>query len=78
MNYENLYKTKDQYLASLLYSLKQKLIHTEYEDRVCYFFFADNEICEQIISDYFMNNLSINPKDLVDAHKTIKTIVYKN
>lgn len=77
MDYENLYKTKDQYLASLLYSLKQKLIYTEHKENICYFYFANNEVCEQFISNYFTNDLLINPREFVEAYKTIKTIIYK-
>lgn len=77
MSNKNLYKTKDQYIASLLYALKQRIIDTVYENNVCYFLFDDEKTCENIVDEYFRNNLQINPKDLFDAYKTIKTIIYR-
>lgn len=77
MNDENFYKTKDQFIASILYAFNQKLINTIYENKVCYFFFDNKEFCEEIINKYFKRDLEINVMDFIDAYKTIKTIIYK-
>lgn len=75
IQYKNLYKTKDFNLASVLYASKQLLDSSYWEDGSCFFVFEDEDACNKVIDDYFKDKLTLSPKSLVDAQKTIKSIL---
>jgi len=74
--YNKIFKTKDFEHASILYAAKQKLLGSNWENGACYFEFEDESACEALISDYYRDVLVISPKSLMDAIKTIKSIIY--
>lgn len=75
LQYKNLYTTKDFDLASILYASKQVLDSSYWERQTCFFVFEDEEVCKKVITDYFKDKLILSPKSLVDAQKTIKSIL---
>jgi len=76
--YEGTYRTKDFYIASLLYTLGFRLDHKEKVegDKICYFYFSDLEGCAKKVDEYFKNQILIDPKIFVDSMRTIKTMIY--
>ena len=76
--YSSLYRTKDQYLASTLYALGFKLDSTEWSDGACFFVFEDENKCKEFVSRYFKGELRIDPRNLWEGFKTIKSIIFNN
>ena len=70
------YKTKDQYLAALLYAKGHTLETTEWNMGVCYFVFGGEEKCQNCVSDYYKSKIKVDAKSFVDALNTIKGIIY--
>jgi hypothetical protein len=76
MNNADLYKTKDQFIASTLYSLGVKLASSEWRDGKCFLYFKNQDKCDQIVSAYYSGELTVNPRTLFDSFKTIKAIIF--
>lgn len=74
--YQNFYTTKDFELASILYASRQVLDSSYWENNTCFFVFENTEACEAIIADYFKDNLIMSAKSLMEAIKTIKSILF--
>lgn len=74
--YQNLYTTKDFELASILYASKQVLDSSYWQGNICYFVFEDAKTCEAVIADYYRDSLILSPKSLMEAIKTIKSILF--
>jgi hypothetical protein len=72
----DLYKTKDQFLAALLYGKGHTLEATEWNLGVCYFLFADKEKCQDRVSEYYKGRVKVDAKALFDALNTVKAIIY--
>ena len=77
-NENKLYKAKDFLIISVLDCLGAKLNSTEWDSDSLYFFFDDFNGCEEIINQYYRGELRVNPKDLFNASKNIKSIIYNN
>lgn len=74
---QNLFKTKDSEHASILYAAKQVLDSSIWENGTCFFVFENQEAkCEQIIADYYKDKIIISAKSLMEAIRTIKSIIY--
>ncbi len=73
---KNIFKTKDQYIASTLYTLGAKLHSTEWSGRECFFVFENLGQCKKIVTGYFSGELLVDPRILFDSFKTIKTILF--
>lgn len=71
-----LFETKDQFIASVLYASGQNFWTTEWRDSACYFQFENPEKCRQTVSDYYRGELKVDAKKLFDALQTIKGIIY--
>ena len=72
------YFCKDFELASILYASGQVLDGTEWRESACYFRFEDSVRCSEIILAYDKNELKLNAKTLIEAIRTIKSIIYRN
>lgn len=72
----NLYKTKDQITAILLYASCQILDSNEWENGVCFFIFEDQEACEEVISKHYRGALNLSSKAFIEAFNTIKSILF--
>ena len=76
MSDEILYKTKDQFMASILYALGERIALSEWLDGKCFIYFKNKDKCDQVVLKYYSDELMINPRTLFDSFKTIKTIVF--
>jgi len=72
------YKTKDQFLASTLYAIGQKLEGVKNEDGVIYFVFEDEEKCESIVKKYYGGDLEEDPRKLWEGFRQIKSLIFSN
>lgn len=73
--YQDLYHTKDSETAAILYSSKQILDSTYWENGSCFFVFQDKKRCEEIISDYLNDKITVGAKSLIEAIRTIRNLV---
>lgn len=56
MKHVDNYKTKDQFLASVLYALGERFLFSEWQDGKCYLYFSDKTKSEEIIAKYYSGN----------------------
>mgnify|MGYP001289328157 CR=1 FL=1 len=74
-----LFRTKDLVLASVLYTYGQKLDGTEIENGgQMTFIFEDKPVCEDLISKHYSGDLSLPTRQLLDAFKTLKSIIFNS
>lgn len=73
-----LYETRDQHLASLLYATGQILDSTYWENGACHFMFEDKGRCDDVVTDYYKGLVKIDAKAIFEALRTIKGIIYGN
>lgn len=74
-----LFRTKDLTIAAVLYASDQKLDSTELENQGQRFFVFENKpVCESIIQKHYSGDLMINSRHLVDAIKTLKSIIFNS
>lgn len=73
---KNRYITHDSEYASILYATKQVLDSSYWENGTCFFIFENQNKCEQIIGDYYKDKIIISAKFLMEAIRTIKSIIY--
>ena len=72
-----LYKTKDLAIAAVLYASGQKLDSTEPGNQGQRFFvFEKKPVCESLIQRHYSGDLMINSRQIVDALKTLKSIIF--
>lgn len=73
---ENEIRTKDLYLASLLYAETDHFLRMKREGRTCWFIFARERKTEQLVSSYWSGKAYCNAKLFVDAIRTLKDMVF--
>lgn len=78
MEIGNFYSTKDLYIASFLYAKGIKLSSINKQGKICWFIFEDKTLCEQLIQRYFAKTESVIAKDLSDAIRTLKDLLFQN
>ena len=71
----SLWRTKDQYLASTLYAIGLKLDSSEWFDNACFFVFENEQKCQEVVKKYYAGELRVDPRDLWEGFKTIKSII---
>ena len=74
----NLYRTKDQWNAILLYATGQVLDDVEWNENTCYFIYEQANVCKKIIQDNLKGKVQVNAKSVQDAMATIKGIIYSH
>lgn len=72
------YVTKDFYRASLLKALNTPLLRLERGNRdyASFVFQISKGQADQIFTDYWNRDLTVQAKDLIDAINDMKTILY--
>ena len=75
-NKKNTYSTKDQFIASTIYSLGGKMNSIQREKNECFFVFKNKDRCEMWVIKYYAGDLKIDPRILFDSFRTIKSIIY--
>lgn len=74
-----LLKTKDLAIAAVLYAGGQKLDSTEPGNQGQRFFVFENKPdCESLIQKHYSGDLMINSRQIVDALKTLKSIIFNS
>jgi len=71
------YQTSDFYETAVLYSAGMKLVNTSHSGQRINFYFNDFNNCESVIKKYFAHELKIDAMDLIDAIKTVKTLIFR-
>lgn len=72
-----LYKTKDLAIAAVLYASGQKLDSTEPGSQGQRFFVFENKLdCESLVQRHYSGDLMIKSRHIVDALKTLKSIIF--
>jgi len=70
------YKTKDIFIASTLFAAEVRLVSTEWLNGECFFCFEDKGKSEDIAKKYFANDLKVSPRKLFNCFKDIKSILF--
>jgi len=70
------YKTKDLYVASLLFCLGVKLQKAEKTDGILFFYFNDKEDCDDVMSDFYNRKIKIEPLKFIESIKIAKGFIY--
>lgn len=70
------YQTRDIYLSVILKSFNIPLLRIESNGRQGIFVFKSTDELEQIISQYFNNELKLNPRAVFDNWKSLKSQAY--
>lgn len=79
MNTNEPFKTKDIVLASALYADGQKLSGTEIsKNRQVTFIFKNKAVCEDLVSKHYSGDLVLSSRQLLDALKTLKSIIFNS
>lgn len=72
----NIYKTKDIFEASWIYSQNIKLIRLEPDGKYYWFIFEDKQTSEKLSFDYWSQKADGNIKQFVNSLKTLKDMVF--
>lgn len=72
----NIYKTKDIFEASWIYSQNVPLIKLEPDGRYFWFVFEDKEKATGLSSSYWSQKATGNIKNFVNSLKTLKDLVF--
>jgi len=76
VNPDNIYKTKDIFEASFLYSNKIPLLGLEPGGRYFWFKFSQHDECKELSDSYWSQQAVGNIKSFVDSLKTLKDLVF--
>ena len=72
------YRTKDLYEASYLYTSGQKLLRLEKDKRPYWFIFESEEACHALIDKYWRKEARIDAKEFVDSLRSLKDRIFGN
>jgi len=70
------FRTKDIYEASALIAAKARFLHLSPDKHFYWFVFESAPACRQISDSYWRNDLKVLAKDLMEAFRTLKDLVY--
>lgn len=73
---ENEYKTRDLYIAAMLYALGKKLKSTEKVRNTYWFGFGDFGDCDEIVNQYWKDQVDVNASKFIEAIKKLKTLIF--
>lgn len=73
---ENEFKTRDLYIAAMLYALGKKLTSTEKVRSTYWFGFEDFKDCDEIVNQYWMDRVDVNASKYVESIKKLKTMIF--
>lgn len=76
INTSEIYKTKDIFEGSYIYSQNIKLLGLEPDGKYCWFVFDNKNLCESLSSDYWSQKATGNIKQFVSSLKTLKDLVF--
>ena len=73
---ENEFKTRDLYIASMLYALGKKLSSTEKVRNTYWFGFENFKDCDEIVNLYWKDQVDVNASKFIEAIKKLKTMIF--
>ena len=73
---ENTYETKNLHLAAFLCSSNLPLIRTRKTHNGVYFEFSPKDKAEELISEYFSDKATVNPKTLFSKLNDLKDLIF--
>lgn len=73
---DNIYKTKDIFEASWIYSRDIPLLWLEPDGKYFWFVFENKDLVEPIASQYWSQKATGNIKQFVNSLKTLKDLVF--
>lgn len=76
MRQQEIYKTKDIFEASWIYSQNIKLIGLEPDGKYFWFIFSDLNTSNKLSQEYWSQQASGNIKSFVNSLKTLKDLVF--
>lgn len=76
MEKNNLWRTKDLYLAAYIYSQQIELVKVGRENKTCWFYFSDEARCEELQILYWSNKGQTIPKVYADATRSLKDLIF--
>jgi hypothetical protein len=76
MTINNMWRTKDLYLAAYIYSQQIELIKVERENNICWFYFNNVNHCGELQALYWANKGNTVPKLYADATKNLKDLIF--
>lgn len=76
METNNIFRTKDLYLAAFIYSQNTELIKVERDNQTCWFIFTDKALCEELQNLYWAGKGTATPKALTDAIRSLKDLIF--
>ena len=74
----NRFRSKDLYLAGLIYAKGIKLSGVVREGSVCFFEFEKPMKCMELQQKFFSRSVNVNAKEYSDALRTLKTLIFAN
>jgi len=75
MNNNDLYITKDLYLAALIYAKEIKLNSVKRIERIYWFNFLNQQTCKEIQNQFFSKSILVNAKEYAESIRTLKAII---
>lgn len=73
---QNLYKTKDLYLASYLVMHGLNLVQLEKQDKRFYFLFETTDNLKPLCDEFYARRAKVEPMEYVVAMKQVKSKMY--
>jgi len=74
-----LFRTKDLVVASALYADGQKLVSTEMsKSGQTLFVFENKDVCESLVQKHYAGELILPTRQLLDALRTLKSIIFNS
>jgi hypothetical protein len=74
----NDFKTRDLYVAAMLYGEQRGFMGIKRESNICWFIFKDKEKCEKLEKQFYAKEIDINAKIFSDSIKTLKNLIFAN
>jgi len=75
-NFDDLYKTKDFYLACFLRTKGLSLKKVFKVEDVYYFCFLNNGCVDKLISDFYSGDENVSPTDFINSIRVLKSLIH--
>ncbi len=72
----NGYSTKDLYEAATLYTLNITFLGLERDGQICWFNFANDELCKKTADAFWSRKVKVDAKSYAEAIRTLKDRIF--
>ncbi len=73
---DDLYQTKDIFLASFLLAHQKRLLRLNPEGKFFWFIFEDKESCEDLASSFWNGDGQVSARDFVNSFRNLKDMLF--